>query len=109
MQVMPGGDELVPSVAFDDGRFTYFGFGANRGVPTVYIVDGAGEEGMAPVHMDGDLLVVQQTARRFVLRLGAAVVGVWNDAYDHEGRAPQNGTTVDGVARHLRTQKGGER
>ena len=74
MQVLAGSDELIPSVAFDDGRFTYFGFGANRDVPTVFMVDGTGEESMVPFHMAGDLLVVQRTARRFVLRLGAAAV-----------------------------------
>lgn len=107
MQVLAGSDELIPSVAFDDGRFTYFGFGANRDVPTVFMVDGTGEESMVPFHMAGDLLVVQRTARRFVLRLGAAAVGVWNDAYDSFGRAPVDGTTVDGVVREARTGKRG--
>ena len=48
------------------------------------------------------LLVVQRTARRFVLRLGNAAVGVWNDGYDELGRGSPSGTTVSGVVRVLK-------
>jgi len=53
--------------------------------------------------MDGDTVVVHEIAKRFVLRLGDEVVGLWNDAYDMDGVPPQDGTTVDGVKRVLRS------
>lgn len=104
MQVLDGADEIAPSIVFDDGRFTYFRFAANREVPTIYYISPTGEESRINFHMEGDLAVVQRLGRRFVLRLGKAVVGVWNDAYDPDGVAPKNGTTIDGVERLIKPQ-----
>ncbi|PLX76763.1 MAG: conjugal transfer protein [Azoarcus sp.] len=102
MQTMEGSDEIAPSIVFDDGRFTYFRFPANREIPTLYYISPTGEESRINYHMEGDLAVVQRMGRRFVLRLGQAVVGVWNDAYDADGVAAKDGTTIDGVIRTIR-------
>jgi type IV secretion system protein VirB9 len=102
MQVMAGADEIAPSLVFDDGRFTYFRFAANREVPTIYYISPLAEESRINYHMEGDFAVVQRMGRRFVLRLGQAAVGVWNDAYDPEGVASKDGTTIDGVTRTIR-------
>lgn len=105
MQAMPGSSDIVPSVAFDDGRFTYFKFPANREIPTIFFVSPSGEEGRVNFHVDhvdSSVLVVERLARRFVLRLGHATVGIWNDAFDAAGSAPVAGTTVPGVVRDLR-------
>lgn len=101
-QVLEGGEDIAPAMVFDDGRFTYFKFPANREIPTIYYIDPAGEEARINFHMEGDLAVVQRTGRRFVLRLGKAVVGIWNEAFDNDGVAPKDGTTVNGVVRTLR-------
>jgi type IV secretion system protein VirB9 len=37
-----------------------------------------------------------------VLRAGSAVVGLWNEAFDADGKPPDAGTTVPGVRRVLR-------
>lgn len=102
MQVLSGGEDIAPKLIFDDGRFTYFQFPANREVPSIYYISPAGEEGRINFHMEGDLAVVQRMGRRFVLRLGDAVVGVWNEAFDPDGIAPKDGVTVNGVTRTLR-------
>lgn len=105
MQVMKGAEDIAPSMVFDDGRFTYFRFPANREVPTIYYIAPTGEEARISFHVDDkddDLVVVERMGRQFVLRLGSAVVGVWNDAFDPDGVAPKNGTTIDGVARIIR-------
>lgn len=102
MQILEGSDEIAPSLVFDDGRFTYFRFPANREVPTLYYISPNDEEARINYHMDGDLAVVQRMGRRFVLRLGKSVVGVWNDAYDADGVAPKDGTTIEGVTRTIR-------
>jgi type IV secretion system protein VirB9 len=54
--------------------------------------------------MENDTIVVHEVAKRFVLRLGDEVVGIWNDAYDMDGVPPSDGTTVYGVRRVLRSQ-----
>lgn len=108
MQALKGGADITPALVFDDGRFTYFRFPANRELPTIFYISPAGEEGRVNFHMDEhdpELAVVERTGRRFVLRLGAAAVGIWNDAFDPNGVAPVDGTTVDGVARIAREGK----
>ncbi len=102
MQVLKGSDEIAPTLVFDDGRFTYFQFPANREVPSIYFISPSEEEGRVNFHMEGDLAVVERTGRRFVLRLGEATVGVWNDAYDPFGVAPKDGVTVEGLKREIR-------
>jgi type IV secretion system protein VirB9 len=102
MQVVQGSEEIAPSMVFDDGRFTYFRFPENREVPTIFYISATGEESRINYHMEDDLAVVQRMGREFVLRLGQATVGVWNDAYDPNGVAPKDGTTIDGVTRTLR-------
>ena len=52
--------------------------------------------------MEKEFAVVERMGRRFVLRLGQAVVGVWNEAYERDGIPPANGVTVSGVSRLLR-------
>ena len=102
MQVLAGGEEIAPTLVFDDGRFTYFKFPANREVPSIYYISPIGEEQRINFHMEGDIAVVQRMGRRFVLRLGEEVVGVWNDSFDIDGVAPVAGVTVDGVSRDIR-------
>jgi len=101
-----GSEDIVPSLIFDDGRFTYLRFANNREVPAVFHVLGDDAEALVNVRMEGDLLVVDRVARRLVLRAGSAVVGVWNDAFDLDGIAPKDGTTVPGVARSVTTHGG---
>lgn len=105
MQVMDGAAGFAPETVFDDGRFTYFRFAANRELPAVFYVSSAGEEGRVNFHIDDhapDTVVVERLAPQFVLRLGKTAIGVWNDAFDAAALAPQDGTAVDGVTRILR-------
>jgi type IV secretion system protein VirB9 len=102
MEVLKGADDIAPALVFDDGRFTYFSFPPNREVPAMFYISPVGEETRINFHMEKELAVVQRMGRRFVLRLGEAVVGIWNDAYDIDGVPPANGVTVSGVSRVLR-------
>jgi len=102
MQVLKGADDIVPSLVFDDGRFTYFRFANSREVPAIFYISPSGEEARINFQMDGDLAVVQRMGRRFVLRLGGAAVGIWNDHFDPDGVPPQDGTVVSGVTRTIR-------
>lgn len=98
-----GSSDIVPTLVFDDGRFTYFRFPGNREVPAVFHVLGDGSETLVNSRMEGELLVVDRVSRLLKLRAGSAVVGVWNDAFDLDGRPPVDGTTVPGVARVLKS------
>lgn len=105
MQVLEGADDIAPSLVFDDGRFTYFKFSNNREVPSIFYISANEEEARINYHMEGDLAVVQRMGRRFVLRLGQSVVGVWNEALDPDGVAPKDGTTIEGVKRVVKDQQ----
>ena len=97
-----GSQDIVPTLVFDDGRFTYLRFPGNREIPAVFHVLGDGGETLINARMEDDLLVVDRVSRRLMLRAGSAVVGLWNEAFDLDGRPPGDGTTVPGVQRVLR-------
>jgi type IV secretion system protein VirB9 len=95
-------EDIVPTLAFDDGRFTYLRFPGNREVPAVFHVLADGSETLVNARMEDDLLIVDRVSRRLMLRAGSAVVGLWNEAFDLDGRPPGEGTTVSGVQRVLK-------
>lgn len=99
-----GSEDILPTLVFDDGRFTYFRFSGNREVPAVFHVLGDGSETLVNARMEDDLLVVDRVSRRLMLRSGSAVVGVWNEAFDLDGVPPGGGTTVQGVQRVLKAE-----
>ena len=101
-----GSNDILPTLVFDDGRFTYMRFPNNREVPAVFHVLPDGSETLVNVRMEGDLLVVDRVSRRLMLRAGSAVVGVWNEAFDVDGVPPSGGTTVSGVDRVLKVEPG---
>ena len=99
-----GSEDIVPTLVFDDGRFTYIRFPGNREVPAVFHVLGDGSETLVNARMEEDLLVVDRVSRRLMLRSGSTVVGVWNEAFDLDGVPPNGGTTVPGVQRVLKAE-----
>ena len=100
-----GSQDIVPTLVYDDGRFTYLRFPGNREVPAVFHVLGDGSETLVNARMEDDLLVVDRVSRRLMLRAGSAVVGIWNEAFDLEGIAAKGATTVPGVQRVLKTDQ----
>jgi type IV secretion system protein VirB9 len=103
VKVGDGAKEIQPQLVFDDGRFTYFKYPKNRQVPAIFAIDAVGKESRLNFTMEGnELVAVQKLSRQFVLRQGEAVVGIWNEAFDGDGVAIQDGVTVDGVIRELK-------
>lgn len=102
MHIGTGSKNIAPAMAFDDGRFTYFQFPNNREIPAIFVVSEDKTETIVNTHVDPkspDVIAVHRVAPEFVLRLGNAVVGVFNEAYDPDGVPPSNGTTAKGVQR----------
>ena len=50
-------------------------------------------------HMEGDVVVLHEIARQWVMRYGSQVIAIYNEAFDSEGIPPVNGTLIPGVAR----------
>jgi type IV secretion system protein VirB9 len=102
-----GSQDIVPTLVYDDGRFTYLRFPGNREVPAVFHVLGDGSETLVNARMEDDLLVVDRVSRKLMLRAVSAVVGLWNEAFDLDGQPPGDGTTVPGVQRVLKANGSG--
>lgn len=105
-QVLPKGEDAEPTMVFDDGRFTYFEFPGAREIPAVFAHGSDGEPTRVNWHMTGPFVVVQRTARKFTLRVGDAVVGVFNEAFDPTGIDTPTATVSPDVQRDI---KGGTR
>jgi len=95
-------EDLVPALVFDDGRFTYLQWPGNREIPAVFEIRDDGAEMVANTRMEGDLVVVDRVAPGLMLRSGASVASLRNEAFDADGTPPAAGTTVPGVERVLR-------
>lgn len=95
---------IVPSLVFDDGRFTYLRIAGQRELPAVFQVQADGSESLVNTRMEDDLLVVDRVSRRLVLRAGQSVVGIWNDAFDPDGAATAGATTVPGLQRVIKAE-----
>ncbi len=106
MQVGKNSSNIAPVSAYDDGRFTYLKFEGNKDFPTAFLVAEDKSESLIDAHTDSstpngniDILVLHKVNPKFVLRLGDAVVGIYNEKYDPVGIPPENGSTVHGVER----------
>lgn len=101
IDLIKGNGDILPKKVWDDGRFTYIAMGNNREIPAAFKVDGNDGESTVNLHTEGQLLVIHEVARRFLLRLDRQEVGIWNEAFDPDGMANQTGTTSDHVVRDV--------
>jgi type IV secretion system protein VirB9 len=107
---------ILPSIIFDDGRFTYLKFPKASEVPAVFAVDANGQEVRVAFHaerlladphapdagVESDYLVMRRVARAFILRLGDMVAEIINDKFDAEGIETHNGTTTPSLKREAK-------
>lgn len=89
-----GSDEISPTGARDDGRFTYLTFSNNRDMPAIYTVDNAGHEALVNTNVDGNTIAVHRVVRKLVLRKGDAVVCVVNKSFDANGGTDNTSGTI---------------
>lgn len=101
-QVLQRGEDADPTLVFDDGRFTYFEFPGAREIPAVFAHGSDGEPTRVNWHMSGNFVVVQRTARKFTLRLGDAVVGIFNESFDPTGIGTPTSTVSSAVVREIK-------
>jgi P-type conjugative transfer protein VirB9 len=105
MQIGDASENIAPTMAYDDGRFTYLKFPNNRDFPSAFLVADDTTESLVNSHIDPsapDTLVLQRVSKEIVLRLGNAVVGIYNDSFDPDGVPAEQGTTVPGVRRVIK-------
>lgn len=98
-----GDKALAPAAVHDNGRFTYLRYPDARALPAVFRVNPDGSEAAVNSHVDGDTLIIHETARRFVLRLGKSVLALENRSHQTAGLFNRSGTTLPDT---VRTDKG---
>ena len=101
VELIRGNGDILPKKVWDDGRFTYIAMGNNREIPAAFKVDGNDGESTVNLHTEGQLLVIHEVARRFLLRLDKQEVGIWNEAFDPDGMANTTGTASSEVVREV--------
>lgn len=85
-----GAADSRPLRVFDDGQQTYFEWPADSAVPAIFAVSVSGAESLVNSAVRGPYTVVEQLAPKFMLRNGAAVTTVVNQAYAPQAaRSPQ--------------------
>lgn len=103
MQAGKSSSEILPTMAYDDGRFTFLRFAPDRPLPAVFEVAEDKSESVVNWHIEqNDLLVIHSLAREFVLRHGTAVVSVYNEGYGRVGLGPIDGTSIPSLKRSVK-------
>ena len=87
MELVNSSVNIQPSQVFDDGNFTYFFFPKNTDIPVIYkAAPGTNEEWLTNFHKaESGAIVVHGVSAQWNLRLGKAVVGVFNEAFTPSG------------------------
>ena len=75
-----GAKSNVPARVFDDGKATFFQWLGSGETPAVFVVGADGRETLVNTATRGRYFIVDQVAAHFVLRNGAQVTQVFNDA-----------------------------
>ena len=83
-----GSRASLPSLVFDDGKFTYFKWPENTSTPALFLVAADGTESLANYGVRDGYQIVEQLAPRFVLRNGKEVTYVINDAWREPSAGP---------------------
>ncbi|MBF0786020.1 P-type conjugative transfer protein VirB9 [Muribacter muris] len=103
MKVRKGSETIAPDYAYDDGLFTYLGFARDKTFPAAFLLEGK-QESLLNTHVRENgryqVLVIQKTAEKIVLRSGDKVVGIFNGSYG-KNPAPYNTTISNEITRDV--------
>lgn len=82
-RVAKGSEDISPDYAYDDGRYTWFGFSPAKKIPSVFVMSGDEETLVNPVAVTrgANKVIGIPVDKRFVLRLGNQVVGIENRGF----------------------------
>ena len=83
-----GSRAALPSLVFDDGRFTYFQWPEQMATPALFVVAGDGSESIVNYGVRDGYVVVEQLAPWFRLRNGREVTTVINGGWREPTAGP---------------------
>lgn len=76
-----GSRAALPSLVFDDGKFTYFQWPEGNAVPAIFLLGADGSESIANYGVRQGYVVVEQLAPRFLIRNGKDVTTLINEGW----------------------------
>lgn len=91
-----GDKEIIPTAAHDDGNFVFLEFGNNGDIPAIYDVDKNGDESIVNSHTEGNTVIIEKMAPKYMLRRGKLVADVVNRSMA-KGRDNKSGTVATDV------------
>lgn len=94
-----GDPTLQPSEVTDNGRFTVLRFPGGQPIPALFEVAPDGSERLAPYDVRGEFVVVHGAPRALRLRIGRAVLCLFNEAFDPRAGAAGTATASPAVDR----------
>lgn len=96
---MRGDTKLAPSKMWDDGLFTYLQYANSKDLPAIYRILPDGKETLVNTHIESDTIVLQETAKDYMLRLGQSVLQIQNSLHDTDGNFNTLGTSNENTVR----------
>lgn len=84
-----GARSLLPTLVFDDGRFTYFKWSEQTPTPAIFALTGKGEESLVNYGVRQGYTIVEQIAPRFILRNGSETTTLINAAWRDPDPGPE--------------------
>ena len=105
MKVPKGSTNIQPLNVWDDGTFTYFKFAGNVDLPAIYaVLQEDGKEVIVNRTVTGqsnNIIVMHKVNPKWKLRLGAAVIEIYNNGMNWVGIENKSGTVSPFVQREL--------
>jgi type IV secretion system protein VirB9 len=105
---MSGDLAIGPINVWDNNEATCFKFPGNVDLPAIYVMTADGSEAVAPRHVFGasdHVKCYDQVAKKWVVRQGDSVVGVFNNNFDAIGVSNESRTVSPAVQRVLKGSK----
>ena len=100
-----GSPELKPIAASDNGIETRLTFGARSELPAIFVLNDDGAESLINFSIDQGDVIVQRTARRFILRRGKLIGCIVNEGFIGAGERLKSGTISPGVTRVVKSPR----
>jgi type IV secretion system protein VirB9 len=103
-----GASSIAPVEGWDDGTFTYLRFAPRATIPAIYSPRGDGDAALDRIENSssapGDVVRIPGVRAKLVLRVGAEIACIYNDAYDPQGGRTSVTGTVSPKVRRVTSQ-----
>lgn len=101
---MKGTSSIAPINVWDDGSFTYFKYGNNVDLPSIYVINDDGKEGLynsTVIGVNNNIIMVHGISQKWRTRIGESALDFYNMALNKTGNDMDTGTIFNDVIREV--------